>query len=90
MDLVLKKGPSHKTQEPLIVQYVVDGKKETRKIMVGEVVRFDDQLAYDILSRYAGFFDRVELTKQVDKSLELEKEEDKSAKSYENKAMRSR
>lgn len=37
MDLVLKKGPSHKTQEPLIVQYVVDGKKETRKVMVGDV-----------------------------------------------------
>lgn len=58
--------------------------------MVGEVVRFDDQLAYDILSRYAGFFDRIEHVKPMEKSLDVEKEEDKNAKAYENKAMRSK
>jgi|GEM_PF-4924365 len=85
MDLVLKKGPSHKSQEPLIIQYVVEGKKETRKIRVGEIVRFDDQLAYDILSRYSGFFDRLYEEKQAEKP-----QEDKSSKDYENKAMRSK
>jgi hypothetical protein len=85
MDLVLKKGPSHKSQEPLIIQYIVEGKKETRKVRVGEVVRFDDQLAYDILSRYPGFFEVVDGTKPTEKP-----QEDKCSKDYENKAMRSK
>lgn len=67
MELVLKKGPNPTTNEPLLVMYETEGKKVVKKVRVNEIVTFNDQLAYDIMSKYPTFFEPVTKAQEVKK-----------------------